>query len=415
VGRDEELRHLSNAWAAVEPGVPQAVMVDGPAGVGKSALLSAFVAEHASVRAITWTGDETETDLRFAMAEEVLGAPGQWADPYAAGIALLRSLGELTAAGPLLLALDDLHLADQASLVALNFAVRRLQRDPALLLFSARADRLDRLPASLVRSATEAGHRITLAGLAIPAIQDLAEQVGSGQLSRRAAERLRSLTDGNPLHLQALLKEVPAHDLERLDRPLPAPASFAQLVLADLATTSTEARQVAMAAAVLGERAEIADLATVAGLDATTILRPLEELARIGMLRVPAGHTSAQFVHPLFRAAVYADVGPAARRDLHLRAADLFTVPLALHHRLAATMTTDETLAVDLEDWATRQRTVGDLAGAAEALIAAHRVTPPGPVADGRLLAGVELLAIGGDAKAAQRHEMSIGSLPATG
>ena len=61
------------------------------------------------------------------------------------------------------------------------------------------------------------------------------------------------------------------------------------------------------------------------------------------------------------------------------------------------------------------ERDIGDVPAAAEAMLAAHRATPPGPEADRRLLSAVGLLALAGDARAALRHVGSVTELPVTG
>jgi ATP/maltotriose-dependent transcriptional regulator MalT len=415
VRRSAELQVLSAAWTAAVAGAPRVALVDGPAGIGKSALLGTFMSEVTEGHRIAWTGDEAETSLAFGMLGQLLSAHAGWADPFTAGRALLGHLGECTSQGAVIVCLDDLHLADRPSLVALNFAVRRLRHDPVLLVGSARTAHLAELPASLLRMSTDAGHRVTLAGLDAAAVQELAAGLGVGRLSPRAADRLCTLTGGSPLHLRALLREVPLDDLERFDRPLPAPASFAQLVLADLTGTSPQARQVASAAAVLGEHAELADLAAMADLDADALLLALEELERGGLMRLPADRTVARFEHPLVRAAIYADLGPAVRCRLHRRASGIRAGFLALQHRIAATVTTDPELAGDLEAWADDQASTGNLPAAATALLAAHRVTPPGDDADRRLLAGVELLTITGDVRSADEHTLPLAGMPESG
>ena len=247
--------------------------------------------------------------------------------PYAAGAALLAHVGEATTTGPLLLVLDDAHLADGPSMVGLNFALRRFRYDPVLVLMSVRSSHGDTLPASTMRLAAEAGNRISLPGLDADAIVDLARVLGAGELSHRAAERLGRHAGGSPLHLVTLLTEVPLVELERDDRPVPAPRSFARLVLATLASATEPARRVATAASVLGERAELSHLVTLTGLGSHDVLEALDALSRMRLLLQPPGTTEVEFAHPLIRAAVHEDLAPTARVRLHLRAAGLVGEP----------------------------------------------------------------------------------------
>lgn len=414
VGRERELDVLGEALSAVARGEPRVVIVEGVAGVGKSSLLRAFRTQQGDVDAIAWAGDSTETDLPLAMIGQLLSTPRPPAEPYTAGAMLLTRIGELADAGPLLVLLDDLHLADRPSLVALNFAARRLRHDPVLLLMSARLDHVAALPASLLGLAGDEG-RIRLSGLAAPEVRTLATTLDVGTISRRAAERLHSLTEGNPLHLRALLTEVPVAQLERMDHPIPAPRSFAHLVLADLDAASAAARRVACAAAVLGERCPLPVLVAVSGLERATVLDAIEELHDLRLLHLPPGSSSAAFDHPLVRAAVYGDLGPATRTALHHSAAQVLDGVASLQHRMAAASGPDGELADDLEHWSAREREAGNLLGAAEAMLASHRATPPGPDADRRLLRAVSLLSSTGDARGAQVHAAAVDALPVTG
>lgn len=415
IDRGRELEALDEALVTAEAGEPQVVLVEGEAGVGKSSLLRAFRDAHPDVVTLAWAGDESESHLSFAMLDQLTDANRQWADPFTAGAALLGHLDELAAQGLVLLALDDVHLADPPSLVALNFAVRRLRRDSVVALFSARASHVKELPASILRLASASERRLVLSGLSMAGVQELAGAMGVGAISGRAAVRLHAVTLGKPLHLKALLSEVPTEDLERLDRPLPAPDSFAQLVLAGLASASPSASALAMAAAVLGDRCRLDLAAQVAGVDDEVALRAMDELDRLRLLRLAPGSSTAVFDHPLVRAAVYGDLGPAARAELHLAAAAVLDGWGRLQHRIAASHRPDPALAAELERWAEQERDCGDLAAAAEAILAAHRLTPGGPEADRRLLAAVALFALTGDAMSARAHAQDIAALPVSG
>lgn len=415
VGRADELRRLDAALTAASSGAPQIVIVQGEAGFGKSSLLNEFLARHGDQRAVSWIGDATETDLPYGMASQLLATETRWPDPFAAGGAILAHLGDLSGPGPLVLALDDAPLADRPSLDGLNFALRRLRHDPVLVVLSSRASQVDTLPTSILRMASDAGNRISLGGLSADEIVDLARTLGQAGLSLRAAERLSGHTGGSPLHLRALLTEVPIADLERLDRPVPAPHSFAQLVLAGLASAPEPARRVATAAAVLGERVELSQLVALTDLTPDTVLLALDELTLLGVLRLRAGATAAEFAHPLVRAAVYDDLAATARMRLHEGAARLVEGAAALRHRLAATFTADPVLAHDIEDHARAEEVDGNLRGAADLLFQANGITPPGDHAERLLLDAVRLLVISGDVKAAREHQDSLASMPPGG
>ena len=216
IGRGYELGVLEDSLAAAATGEPQVVLVEGEAGVGKSSLLRTFCADHPETRTLAWVGDELESHLPFATLDQLLASARTWEDPFAAGAALLSWLGELAVDGSVLVTLDDAHLTDQPSLVALNFALRRLRHDPVLSVFTARSSHVGALPRSILRMATEGDRRLALHGLGVSDVQAMAEAMGVEGISDGAAARLHAITEGIPLYLSALLSEVPSRILSAL-------------------------------------------------------------------------------------------------------------------------------------------------------------------------------------------------------
>ena len=345
VGRVEALRKLDAAAELAAGGQPQVVVVRGEAGIGKSALLTSFTERQDGVTVLAASGDELESSLEFGLVDQLLGQRSGWKDPYAAGLGILQWLGHVSADQPCLVLVDDAHLADQPSLAALNFMVRRLGTDPVVVVLGLRPEGASTVPAGLLRRAEAAGAVVELGGLSADEVQALAGARGVGALSRRAAERLRVHTGGSPLHLCALLDEIPAATLEAMEQPLPAPRSYALLVLRDVAALTPAARRLVSTAAVLGERADTGLLLDVAGLDPAQAPEVLEELHQRGLLLLPPAADQVRFRHPLVRAAISEDLGPGTRIELHRRAAELLPGAAGLRHRIAAALAPDEALA----------------------------------------------------------------------
>src|SRR6187431_1301401 len=135
VGREHELGLLDERLDAAATGHPQTVVVEGPAGIGRSALLARFAARVEPDRLLTASGDEDETFLAFGLLQQLTGLSTRtWDDPFVAGADLLRLLDDRSGSGPTVVVVDDAHLADTASLRALTFALRRLRADPVLTL-----------------------------------------------------------------------------------------------------------------------------------------------------------------------------------------------------------------------------------------------------------------------------------------
>lgn len=396
VGRAEQLAFLHARHAEAERGHPQTVLVEGPAGIGKSALLARFAGSLAAP-ALTASGDEAETFLSFGVLLQLLDSrAASWGDPFAAGADLLRFLDRRHDQHTTVFVVDDVHLADADSITALTFALRRLRADRVLAVLATRDDRRGRVPPGLLRLVDAQSGRLPLRGLGEAEIAELGVARGRGRMSGRSALRLRQHTDGNPLHLGALIDELPLDELDST-APLPAPRSYAVLVLDALASLSAEAQGLARAAAVLADGALVDVAAEVA--DVAAPASALDELTRTSLVTCTYADDGWRlgFLHPLVKAAVHDDLGPVERVELHTRAAGRLHGEEALLHRAAAASGPDPSVADELARCAAASREVGDLHRAADLFRTAARMSEPGHVHDERLMDAVALYLLAGD------------------
>lgn len=403
VGRQSDLAALDQRLEQARVGTPCLVLVEGPAGIGKTALVSWFLnRSRAGSRGSTpcvlrASGEEAEVSLPYGVLTQLLAAapappsdPAAGAtvelfrgdrpvDPLAAGAALVQLLGVLQRTGPVVVVVDDVHWADRPTLQALTFALRRLRVDQILTLVSTRDAADPRLPNGLRRLlADDTTLRLRLGGLDTAALRTLSGQFGPQPLSARAAARLQAHTGGNPLHARALLEQVPAEAFEDPDVPLPAPHGFALLVLARMAACAADAQVLTTAASVLGMRCPLHQAAALAELDDP--LPALEQaIAARLLLEQPDTRTGIRavgFPHPMVHAAVYQQLGPAHRADLHVRAASLVADESArLRHRARAASGPDPLLAADLARLGRQRAATGDWGSAADHLATAARLT----------------------------------------
>jgi ATP/maltotriose-dependent transcriptional regulator MalT len=398
VGRAAELDWLAARLSTAVSSRPSVVVIDGPPGIGKSALVSTFLEGLSDIRTMRASGDEAETFLAFGVAHQLLGSPeDSWEDQYAAGAAVLEDLDRLGDRQATAIVVDDAHLADAMSLAALTFALRRLAADPVLAIFVTRDDQVSRLPAGLLRLADAHGNRLHLHGLNETEVDELIQARGLGDHAGAAAIRLHRHTDGSPLYLRALLDELPMETL-LATRPLPAPPSYALLVTGALSAHSEPAQRLARAAAILEDGSDIELVAAVAGVEHPQ--RVLEELSRSPAILTHTespGGWIVRFAHPLVRAAVYDDLGPHARQTLHRRAAEVVTGDAALRHMVAASSGSDDHLADRLAAAAAAKLAQGDAHSAADLTLQASRVGTPGTTSDERLLDAVNLYLIDGN------------------
>jgi ATP/maltotriose-dependent transcriptional regulator MalT len=432
VGRVEELALLDRCLVEAQRGEPRLVVLDGEAGIGKSTLLSHFIRSVPHAAVLRATGDEVESLVPFGVVAQLVAgtepAPGQRGalfrqtlddddDPLAVGNELVGIINALSRRSRIVVvAIDDLHLTDRPSAIVLRVAMRRARRIPLLALFACRPGEARRLGEDWARFVS-GDHRVTrlrITGLARHELVSLAEALGAGRLSAWAAARLLEHTGGNPLHCCALLEELDPEAWTRPDR-LPAPRALASLVLARLGKLSTETQDLVSTAAVLGRRCRLDAAAVIGGLSKP--VAALQEAVEAGLLAETQEGPAAEisFTHALIQRAVYDDLGPVRRREIHRFAVPLVDPRDALSHRVAAAFGPDEALASDLESAARSARTQGRLAHAATwcAQAAAASATPS--ARSGRALAALELLVDTGKVAEADALLATFGDLPPGG
>ncbi len=410
VGRGEELAALRAELDATRAGHARVVLLDGAAGIGKTTLVEHFLSGLDDVRVVRASGDEFETGVELGVLAQLLPEPGPLGATghVEAGAQLLQALNDFD--GPAALVVDDVHWADEPSLRALSFTVRRLIDDAVLVLLVAREGELGRLPDGLLKAV---GRRLAVGPLGVDDIRALAAEVGV-PLSVAAARRLQEHSAGNALHARALLDEVPPRVWDEPAPALPAPRSFAALVAQRLAAAPPDGVCLLEAASVLGLRAPLALAGRVAGVGDP--LAALDAPVAGGLVRLddgPAG-PELRFTHPLTRASVYQQLPPARRADLHTRAAtavaDEWT---SLGHRVAASPGADAALADELDAFAVRCAAAQDWGAAGPAFVAASRMSDGRKQRERRLLSAVETAMYAGDTPRAQALAAPAGNFAA--
>ncbi len=287
--------------------------------------------------------------------------------------------------------IEDLHWADVASRQALLTAARRLENDRVVMLLTSRpdtgaADGWDRFCLDPDRCA-----RVVLGALSPAEVLELALGMGVA-LTAKDAARLHRHTSGHPLYARTLLSELTPEQLMVDDGELPAPRSLASTTLARLAGLPSDARALSSALAVVNQRVPLGVAGRVAGLAQPT--EALEGLLATGFVRWwPAeAQTPVEFAHPLYRAAVYDDLSPTRRQDLHRAAAEVLDAGAALAHRVAATDHVDDGLADEIDRAARRELGEGDVSLAARYLLWASTLSSRRERAEHRLLEAARLL-----------------------
>ena len=344
-------------------GRAQVVLVEGDAGYGKTELVDRVVRE--SCEGFVVLRAEAE-ELAIDTSLYLLGQLGVSTTdgPVAAAMGLVEVLGDQQDRGPVALVVEDLHWADPVSRDALLLAARRLREDRVLIMVTTRPDPVGNAGWERFVRDDERGCRVRLGPLSVDDVARLVDELGI-PLRRWCIERLHRHTAGHPLYLRTVLGELTPAQLAAPGDDLPTPSSLALTTVGRMADLSAEARALGSALAVLRQRAPLPMVAAVAGLSSST--GALGELVASGFVTWSpreAG-TPVEFVHPLYSAAVYEDLSPARRQQLHRSAASVLERGGALEHRFRATDTFDDGLAAELEAAAASLAGDGDLGTAA--------------------------------------------------
>ncbi len=337
--RDRELDALESFVARVCGGHGGRLLISGPAGIGKTALVDAAgVLAHAhGMQCLSARASDVAAQVGFAVARACFGNwwPEQTerggplsATPPAQAALLTRAAAAILALAestPVLIAVDDVQWADQASLRLLTRLAERVGATRIGLLLAARADALgapgdqlagllDERGAVMLRPAplSEAGTARLLTG-----------RIGS-DISPELVARCREQTGGNPYLLEALADALRQAGFtgERLSaarlREIGA-RTVTRHVAQRLASLRAVERSLLEAVAVTGELGDLAALAELLALAPGDAHLAASHLVELDLLR---SADPPELTHPLVGAAIREQVGPKARFALLRRSAD---------------------------------------------------------------------------------------------
>ena len=240
---------------------------------------------------------------------------------------------------PLLLAVDDAHWADAASLRVLAYLARRLDELPVVLVCATRP--AEPTPqAALVAELAHDPHAVLLlpGPLTTAAVAALVRAGLEGEPDDTFVAACVAATGGTPFLVRELLAALRADET----RPNAAyarrvtelgPRAIARSVLLRLGRLEPACGNLARALAVLGADAELRHAAALAGLEPEEAGRAADVLAAAGI--VERGRL-LQFVHPIVRTAIHADLPASEREARHARAARIFAAEGATPDRVAA-------------------------------------------------------------------------------
>jgi DNA-binding CsgD family transcriptional regulator len=372
--RERELETLREGLKRACSGEGALLLIEGPPGVGKTALARA-AANRAPLVPLQAKGSELERPFAFGVVRQLLepvisqepvgrepantrlftgGAgpaarlfrPGErWTGSPDVGFEALHSLYWLMVniadRAPALVLVDDCQWADQDSLRFLAYLAQRIEGLPVAML-------LTRRPAS---SPENGGEELWAQLASRPsAIVVYPRPLGPAAVAALVREHLaadaadefcracHAATGGNPLFLRELLRALDAARVvpsaaAASEVQAVGPAAVSRFVLHRLAALGPAATELARTVAVLGDDSDLLLVGRVSGLDQGAARKAADDLVRADVF-VRAERLG--FAHPIVRAAVHADLAPGERQARHAAAAEALAREGASPERVSA-------------------------------------------------------------------------------
>lgn len=381
-GRDAELNEGKALLDQMLAGRGAMLLVGGEPGIGKSRLgeeLAVLAAQRGAQvhygrgwegggAPVYWPWTEALTSLAAGLSAEQLSALAGEDAPELVRLwpELLRRLPSLEAASlpeadegrfrlaravaatlrraaatrPLMLVLDDLHLADASTLSCLQW-VGRQARGMRLLLVGTYREAETRLSPALAESIGVLSREATTLSLSALSHRAALELIhAQSALAEDVAASIASVAAGNPLFLTEMSRLVASRG-KTAARELPL--GVKESIRQRFALLPTAAVEVLEAAACAGREFDVAMVACALGVVASKVADPLDLAVKAGMVETRGGERRA-FSHDLLREVLYQDMPRAKRMRLHQQIASVLRrsatagnqVSAIAHHLLEA-------------------------------------------------------------------------------
>lgn len=356
--REAELALVDEALQRASAGAGSDVVVEGPAGIGKTRLLLSARerAQALDLRTLRARGGELEHEFSYGVVRQLFenelaqvgeaSGAGLFSGPAAlaaevfdvATTAASDQSGEIFATlhglfwltvnladrGPLLLSVDDLHWSDVPSLRFVAYLLRRIDGLPLVLIATVRGDDTSPGRAILHEITADAATAVLRPRpLSVDAVGTLVRERLGGVADPSFSAAVHGWTAGSPLLVNELLGAAAARQMKPTAqageqvRQL-APEGISRFVLRRLDALGEPVVSLAQRAAVLGEGAQLDQVAQLAGLTYEDAARAAQALRRADVLALG---DRVSFTHPVARRAIYDSIDAHQREQAHAHAA----------------------------------------------------------------------------------------------
>ncbi len=356
VGRVREQNLLANHLTAAIAGQGSLVLVGGEAGIGKTTLVDALRRSAAAQGALVLMGrcyDLTDTppygpwrelydrlgdgDERTTLFTATTGGSTHGRELFAR---VRETLVAHATKRPLVIVLDNMHWADEASLDLLRAVARGIADVPLLLVVTYRTEEVaeNRAFATLLPTLAResAAERVELRRFTPAEVRSLVDTRyrPSANDAERLGRHLTERSEGNPFYVEELLRtleddSVLAQAEGDSDRwtvgdlaGARLPSLLDHLVVRRLERLGEEDRKLLATAAIIGQEVPLDLWAAVSKADEETLVETVEAAAAARLVRETPDGSSIRFAHALIREGLYESVPPMRRRIGHRRVAE---------------------------------------------------------------------------------------------
>lgn len=404
-GREAELSALSSALDDALAGHGRVLVLVGEAGMGKSRL-SEWISERARERstAVAWgrCWEAVDTPAFWPWAQAVrelvsdLGRPD--VELHDAGRAMGRMMPDVGGVGagaggengsrladfdslttflkdiadrrPLLLVFEDLHAADESTLLMLQFLGREIRQSRILVVatYDETVARRREAHARVLGDIGREGRSISLTGIDEDAVALLFQAVAGETPPPAIAHAVYSASEGNPLFVDEATRMLTAKgDIHRPDYSVGfrVPSGVRDMIRRRLEVLPEEALVVLGMASVLGRSFDVGVLQRVCGMAIDEVLDLLSQAGAHELVQEAGALGRYRFTHILIRETLYEDLTAAKRMRLHRRVGEVLEemfasnleprLPELAHHWFKAAQAGDQSKTVEYAQRAAEQ------------------------------------------------------------